>query len=46
VQRCADIDRAVVRASFDARFTVQRMTDDYLDIYQRLPFRKPGRVAA
>ena len=46
VQRCADMDRAAVRASFDARFTVQRMTDDYLDIYQQLPFRKPGRVAA
>jgi len=45
VQRCAQIDRGAVRASFEQRFTVQRMTRDYLEIYRRLT-RKTGRVAA
>ena len=30
----AELDRAAVRACFDRRFTVERMTDDYLDVYQ------------
>ena len=45
VQRCAQIDRAAVRAVFEQRFTVQRMTRDYLEIYRRLT-RRAGRVAA
>ena len=45
VQRCAQIDRAAVRASFEQRFTVQRMTRDYLEIYRRVS-RRSGRVAA
>ena len=36
VRRCDEIDRAAVRASFETRFTVQRMTRDYLDLYRRL----------
>jgi glycosyltransferase involved in cell wall biosynthesis len=30
------LDRAGVRAAFESRFTVERMVDDYLDIYHRL----------
>ena len=46
VQRAIRLDRARVRASFEERFTVERMTHDYLEIYRRLAARKPGRVAA
>ncbi|HET9862804.1 MAG TPA: glycosyltransferase, partial [Steroidobacteraceae bacterium] len=46
VRRATQLDRARVRASFEERFTVERMTHDYLDIYRRLATRRPGRVAA
>jgi glycosyltransferase involved in cell wall biosynthesis len=32
----AELDRAAVRAQFERRFTVERMCDDYLDVYQLL----------
>ncbi|HEU4592956.1 MAG TPA: glycosyltransferase family 4 protein [Steroidobacteraceae bacterium] len=46
VQHAVRLDRARVRASFEERFTVERMTHDYLEIYRKLAARKPGRVAA
>ena len=41
VKRLGEIDRAKVRATFERRFTVERMARDYLAIYQG----KPERVA-
>jgi glycosyltransferase involved in cell wall biosynthesis len=46
VQRVAGLDRARVRASFEQRFSVERMTRDYLDIYRRLPLRRSGKAVA
>jgi glycosyltransferase involved in cell wall biosynthesis len=46
VHRAADMDRAGVRASFEQRFLVERMTREYLEIYRRLQSRSAGRVAA
>jgi glycosyltransferase involved in cell wall biosynthesis len=46
VHRVADLDRAGVRASFEQRFSVERMTHDYLAIYRRLAAGRSGRVAA
>jgi glycosyltransferase involved in cell wall biosynthesis len=46
VHRADSVDRAAVRASFDQRFSVERMTRDYLDIYRRVSARKSGKVAA
>jgi glycosyltransferase involved in cell wall biosynthesis len=42
------LSRAEVRATFDARFTVRRMAEDYLDIYSRLvqPRRATLRLIA
>jgi glycosyltransferase involved in cell wall biosynthesis len=34
--RVADLDRAVIRARFEARFTAERMAADYLALYRRL----------
>lgn len=31
------LDRATIRATFDKRFTAERMAADYLDIYRNLP---------
>lgn len=36
VERIASLDRAKVRAAFERRFTVERMTRDYLNIYREL----------
>ena len=36
VDRLGEIDRAACRADAEARFTVQRMTDQYLALYQTL----------
>ena len=33
----ATLDRAEVRATFERRFTVERMAKDYLSIYRGLP---------
>lgn len=35
--RVLELDRRKVRESFETRFTTERMTRDYLDIYQNLP---------
>ncbi|MDW9818609.1 glycosyltransferase [Sinorhizobium meliloti] len=35
--RVLELDRRKVRESFERRFTTERMTRDYLDIYQNLP---------
>jgi glycosyltransferase involved in cell wall biosynthesis len=37
VGRIPEIDRATVRATFENRFTVERMAQDYLKIYAGLP---------
>jgi glycosyltransferase involved in cell wall biosynthesis len=36
VEQVSAIDRAGVRSRFEQRFTAERMTSDYLDIYRRL----------
>jgi glycosyltransferase involved in cell wall biosynthesis len=46
VHRAMQLDRAAVRTSFEQRFTVERMTRDYLEIYQRLAHVRPGKAAA
>jgi glycosyltransferase involved in cell wall biosynthesis len=40
-----EIDRAAVRATFERRFTVERMARDYLALYRSLPERQELRVA-
>jgi hypothetical protein len=37
VERLGELDRARVRATFEKRFTVGRMAEDYLAIYRALP---------
>jgi glycosyltransferase involved in cell wall biosynthesis len=39
-RRLHELDRARVRRVFDARFTVRRMAEDYLNIYRRLIARE------
>jgi len=46
VGRVAELDRARVPASFEQRFSVERMTRDYLDLYRRLPISRPGKAVA
>ena len=46
LQRAARLDRHRVRACFQQRFSVERMTRDYVEIYRRLVARGAGRVAA
>lgn len=46
VRRIDTLDRARVRASFEQRFVVERMTRDYLDIYRRLSMRRAGEAVA
>jgi len=46
VHRVGQLDRGAIRAQFERRFSVERMTRDYLDIYARVARCKPGRVAA
>jgi glycosyltransferase involved in cell wall biosynthesis len=36
VARLHEIDRHACRATFDARFTVERMADDYVSLYSKL----------
>ncbi len=44
VHASGDLDRLTVRASVDQRFDVERMVDEYLDVYRRvLANRRPGR---
>jgi glycosyltransferase involved in cell wall biosynthesis len=42
VRRLADFDRAACRRDFEARFTAERMAQDYCDVYRRVTGR--GRV--
>jgi len=42
----AAIDRAACRASFDRRFTAERMARDYLSVYKRLRDASRGRLEA
>src|SRR6202022_4607080 len=37
VARVGTLDRAAIRTTFEARFTVERMARDYLAIYRALP---------
>jgi glycosyltransferase involved in cell wall biosynthesis len=46
VHRASLLDRERVRSSFLERFTAERMTRDYLEIYRRLAAHAAGRVAA
>ena len=46
LQRATRLDRHMVRACFQQRFSVERMTRDYVEIYRRLAARRAGRVAA
>src|SRR6185436_2494611 len=48
VARTGELDRVAVRATFERRFTVDRMCDDYLRVYADLTARKEshGRDAA
>jgi hypothetical protein len=39
VGRITRLDRALVRAEFERRFTAERMAHDYLDIYRKLSAR-------
>ncbi|MBY4895714.1 glycosyltransferase family 4 protein [Cupriavidus sp. AU9028] len=36
VEQIAGLDRSKIRATFEARFTVERMAREYVDIYRRL----------
>ncbi len=47
VRRLDELDCAAVRASFEARFTVDRMARDYLGVYERIIAAgpRPSRVA-
>jgi glycosyltransferase involved in cell wall biosynthesis len=42
VRRVGDIDRDQVRATFERRFSVERMARDYLSIYRSLPGVRMG----
>jgi glycosyltransferase involved in cell wall biosynthesis len=46
VRRALQLDRARVRAEFEGRFTAERMTRDYLNMYRQLPRVRSSRVAA
>lgn len=44
VSRLDALDRALVRASFERRYTAERMADDYLRIYQRVKGSNDDRI--
>jgi glycosyltransferase involved in cell wall biosynthesis len=46
VARVSRLDRYAVRARFQRRFSVDRMTNDYLRIYEQLDEIEADRVAA
>ena len=46
VHESVHLDRRAVRASFQQRFSVDRMTRDYVEIYPRLVARRLGKAAA
>jgi glycosyltransferase involved in cell wall biosynthesis len=45
VHKAVRLDRQAVRAAFERRFTAERMTRDYVELYRRLAGRR-GRAAA
>jgi glycosyltransferase involved in cell wall biosynthesis len=45
MQHIPDIDRRQCRQSFEERFTVGRMAQDYLHVYERALQRQPGLLA-
>jgi glycosyltransferase involved in cell wall biosynthesis len=46
VQQALHLDRHAVRAAFQQRFSAERMTRDYVDIYRRVAARRLGKAAA
>ena len=46
VHHAMHLDRHAVRAAFQQRFSAERMTRDYVDIYRRLAARRLGKAAA
>lgn len=46
VRKAQHLDRKRIRAEFEARFTVERMTDDYLTVYEALVQEMGRRTAA
>jgi glycosyltransferase involved in cell wall biosynthesis len=44
VELAHTIDRANVRAAFEQRFSVQRMAEEYLEVYQRLSITADGVI--
>ena len=46
IHRIARLDRHIVRACFEHRFSAERMAKDYLAIYARLTDRTPASLAA
>jgi glycosyltransferase involved in cell wall biosynthesis len=45
VARISEIDRKRCRRRFEERFTVRRMTEDYLALYERLVKGQSGSIA-
>ena len=45
VHASGDMDRLAVRASVERRFDVERMVDEYLEVYRRVVAERPGRAA-
>jgi glycosyltransferase involved in cell wall biosynthesis len=43
VQRLGELDRRIVRRTFEERFTAERMTRDYVQVYERLVAKQAGR---
>lgn len=46
LQRIGTLDRRQIRRRFEQRFSVERMTSKYLDVYERLLESQPRAVAA
>ncbi len=46
VHEAGRLDRHAVRAVFQQRFSVERMTRDYVDVYQRVARSRRGKAAA
>ncbi len=44
MRRIGELDRKTVRATFEKRFTVERMAQDYLDVYRHVLARDHQRV--
>jgi glycosyltransferase involved in cell wall biosynthesis len=44
VQRLGELDRGTVRAQFEERFTVERMTREYVEIYRQMVASDPSKT--